>query len=183
MGILQSRQEEIISIRGIFMLGKTIQCTTQGEYRNLFCFFYSLIIFFSSYSFIYIKYITVKQQYIPYINTITPTIVPTYSRILSTIEKVLQNLVTGYWSIGKSLQNLVEDQERNMAQLARIGAAVDQRWYLKKYPQSSNKKSEKEDRGDKEKSEKRPKESQEEVEKEIPSNTSCQNFVCILLLI
>ena len=70
-----------------------------------------------------------------------------------------------------------------MAQLARIGAVVDQRWYLKKYPQSSNKKSEKEDRDDKEKSEKGPKESQEEVEKGIPLNTSCQNFICILLLI
>ena len=120
--------------------------------------------------------------YIPYINTITPTIVLTY-RILSAIEKALQNLVTEYQSIGKFLQNLVEGQERNMAQLAKIGAAVDWRWCLKKYSQSSNKKSKEEDKDDKKRSEKGSKKNQKEVEKGISLTISCQNFVCILLLI
>jgi len=33
-----------------------------------------------------------------------------------------------YQGVGKSLQDLVEGQERNIAQLERIGAAMEQRW-------------------------------------------------------
>ena len=58
--------------------------------------------------------------------------VPIYGRVLSTIKKALCNLVQKYWCIGKSLQDLVEGQERNTAQLARTGAAVDQKYCLKK---------------------------------------------------
>ena len=39
--------------------------------------------------------------------------IPTYNRILSAIEKVLQELVEKYWGIRKSFWNLVEDQKRN----------------------------------------------------------------------
>ena len=52
----------------------------------------------------------------------------TYSRVLSIVEKVLQDIVKEYKSIEKSLQNIMEDQNRNIAQLVRIGAVVEQRW-------------------------------------------------------
>jgi len=48
--------------------------------------------------------------------------IPAYGRVLSAIEKAL---IEEYWSIRKSLQNLVEGQKRNIAQLARIGTVVD----------------------------------------------------------
>ena len=56
--------------------------------------------------------------------------IPTYGRVLSVIEKALQKLVEEYWGIGKSLWDLVESQERNTAQLERIGATMEQRWGL-----------------------------------------------------
>jgi len=43
--------------------------------------------------------------------------IPTYGGVLSAIEKALRELVKKYWGVGKSLWNLVEGQERNMAQL------------------------------------------------------------------
>ena len=58
----------------------------------------------------------------------TPAMIPTYGGVLSAIEKALQELVEEYRGVGKSLQDLVEGQERNMAQLERIGAAMEQRW-------------------------------------------------------
>ena len=57
--------------------------------------------------------------------------IPIYSIVLSVIEKVLWDFVEEYWSIKKSLQNLMEGQKRNTAQLVRIRATVDQRWGLK----------------------------------------------------
>jgi len=54
--------------------------------------------------------------------------ISTYGRVLSAIEKALWELVEEYQEVGKSLQDLVEDQERNTAQLERIGAAIEQRW-------------------------------------------------------
>jgi len=57
--------------------------------------------------------------------------IPIYSIVLSAIEKALWDFVEEYWSIKKSLQNLVEGQKRNTAQLVRIRATVDQRWGLK----------------------------------------------------
>jgi len=53
--------------------------------------------------------------------------IPTYGRVLSAIEKALRELVEEYRGVGKSLQDLVEGQERNMAQLERIGAVMEQR--------------------------------------------------------
>ena len=50
--------------------------------------------------------------------------IPTYGGVLSTIKKVLQELVEEYWGVGKSLWDLVEGQERNTAQLERIGATM-----------------------------------------------------------
>ena len=58
----------------------------------------------------------------------TPAMIPTYGGVLSAIERALQELVEEYRGVGKSLQDLVEGQERNMAQLERIGAAMEQRW-------------------------------------------------------
>jgi len=44
------------------------------------------------------------------------------------MEKALRELVEEYRGVRKSLRDLVEGQERNMAQLERIGAAMEQRW-------------------------------------------------------
>jgi len=41
--------------------------------------------------------------------------IPTYGKVLNAIEKAFQNLIKEYWGIGKSLQDLVEDQKRNIA--------------------------------------------------------------------
>ena len=103
--------------------------------------------------------------------------ITTYDRVLNVIEKALQNFITEYWGIRKSLQNLVEGQEKNMAQLARIGAMVDQRQSLKEDLQSRDKESDKEDGDNKKRSEEGPKESQEEVEERTLLSTSCQNIV------
>jgi len=54
--------------------------------------------------------------------------IPTYGGVLSTIEKALRELVEEYQGVGKSLQDLVEGQKRNTAQLERIGATMEQRW-------------------------------------------------------
>ena len=48
--------------------------------------------------------------------------IPTYGRVLSTIEKALQELVEKYQGIRRSLQDLVEEY-----QLTRIGAVMEQR--------------------------------------------------------
>jgi len=53
-------------------------------------------------------------------------------RVLSAIEKAFQELVEKYQGVGKSLQDLVEGQERNTAQLKRIGAMMEQRWGLER---------------------------------------------------
>ena len=53
--------------------------------------------------------------------------IPTYGRVLSAIEKAFQELVKEYWGVGKSLWDLVEGQERNTAQLERIGAMMEWR--------------------------------------------------------
>ena len=54
--------------------------------------------------------------------------IPTYSGVLSAIEKALRELVEEYRGVGKSLWDLVEGQERNMAQMERIGAVMERRW-------------------------------------------------------
>ena len=54
--------------------------------------------------------------------------IPTYGRVLSTIEKALRKLVEEYRGVRKSLWDLVEGQERNTTQLERIGATIERRW-------------------------------------------------------
>jgi len=56
--------------------------------------------------------------------------IPTYSGVLSAIEKVLRELVEEYQGVRKSLWDLVKGQERNTAQLERIGTAMEWRWGL-----------------------------------------------------
>jgi len=56
--------------------------------------------------------------------------IPTYGRVLSAIEKALWELMEEYQGVKKSLQDLVEGQERNMVQLESIGAAIEWRWSL-----------------------------------------------------
>ena len=86
---------------------------------------------------------------------------PTYGGVLSDIEKALRELVEEYRGVGKSLRDLVEGQERNTAQLERIGAAMEQRWGSEE--ESGN--------GDEEEgSEDGPRESQEGG---TPSSASC----------
>jgi len=90
--------------------------------------------------------------------------IPTYGGVLSAIEKALRELVEEYQGVGKSLRDLVEGQERNTAQLERIGAAMEQRW-------GSEGESGKEESGDDtEGSEDGPGESQEGG---TPSSASC----------
>jgi len=82
--------------------------------------------------------------------------IPTYGGVPSAIEKAFWELVEKYQGVGKSLQNLVEDKERNMAQLERIGAMMEWKWGLEG-------ESGKEENGDEEEgSEDGPGESQEE---------------------
>jgi len=90
--------------------------------------------------------------------------IPTYSRVLSAIKKALRELVEEYRRVRKSLRNLVEGQERNIAQLERIGAVMEQRWSLE--GEVGKEKS----RDNMEGSEDGPRESQEE---RTPSSTSC----------
>jgi len=54
--------------------------------------------------------------------------IPTYGGVLSAIKKALWELVKEYQGVRKSLWDLVEGQERNTAQLERIGPTMDQRW-------------------------------------------------------
>ena len=79
--------------------------------------------------------------------------IPTYGGVLSAIEKALRELVEEYQGVRKSLQDLVESQERNMAQLERIGAVMEQRW-------GSEEESRKENRDEEEGSKDGPGESQ-----------------------
>ena len=68
-----------------------------------------------------------------------------------------------YRGVGKSLWDLVEGQERNTAQLERIGAVLEQRWGLEE-------ESKKENRDEEEGSKDGPGESQEGG---TPSSASC----------
>jgi len=72
--------------------------------------------------------------------------------------------VEEYQEVGKSLWDLVEGQGRNMAQLKRIGATMEQRWGLEGAVGKE------ESRNDKEGSKNGPGENQEE---RTPSSASC----------
>ena len=90
--------------------------------------------------------------------------ISTYGGVLSAIEKALQELMEEYRGVRKSLRDLVEGQERNTAQLERIGAAMEWRWGLE------GESGKEEDGDDVEGSEDGPGESQEEG---TLSSTSC----------
>ena len=51
--------------------------------------------------------------------------ISTYNRVLSAIKKALWELVEEYQGVRKFLQDLVESQKRNIAQLERIGAMIE----------------------------------------------------------
>ena len=89
--------------------------------------------------------------------------IPTDGGVLCAIEKTLRELMEEYRGVGKSLRDLVEGQERNTAQLERIGAAMEQRW-------GSEEESGKENGDEEEGSEDGPGESQEGG---TPSSASC----------
>ena len=54
--------------------------------------------------------------------------IPTYGGVLSAIKKALRELVEEYRGVRKSQRDLVESQEKNTAQLERIGAMMKRRW-------------------------------------------------------
>ena len=122
---------------------------------------YTYLLFFNNFllhscSLAYARYIALKQWCVPHTNTNTLAMIPTYGRVLSAIKKALWELVEEYWGVGKSFRDLVEGQERNMAQLERIGATMERRWSLEGEVR-------KEENGDEEEgSEDGPGESQEE---------------------
>ena len=89
--------------------------------------------------------------------------IPTYSGVLSAIEKALWELVEEYWEVGKSLRDLVESQKRNTAQLERIGVTMEWRW------SSEEEVRKEESRDDMEGSEDGPEESQEGGLYHLPS--------------
>ena len=79
-------------------------CTRQScpvhNSRWVWKFFISIIfvnlLHLYSCSLVYAGYIALKQQYISHTNTNSLAIIPTYSGILSAIEKVLQDLIKEY---------------------------------------------------------------------------------------
>ena len=93
-------------------------------YLLLLFFFHN---FLYSQSLTYARCITLKQQYIPHTPTIIPAMISTYNGVLSAIKKALQELVEEYQGVRKFLWDLVEGQERNTAQLERIGAMMKRR--------------------------------------------------------
>ena len=151
----QLRWGVLTPVRGMCVPGRTAWCTPQGEYFVIILIF---IIFLNnfllhSHSLAYARCIALKQRCVPHTPTNTPAMIPTYGGVLSAIEKVLWELVEEYRGVRKSLWDLVEGQERNMAQLERIGAAMERRW-------GSEEESRKESRDEEEGSEDGPGESQ-----------------------
>jgi len=51
--------------------------------------------------------------------------IPTYGGVLSAFLIILRELIEKYQGVGRSLQDLVESQDRNTAQLERIGATME----------------------------------------------------------
>ena len=98
-------------------------------YYTYYYYFNNFLLY--SHSLACARCITLKQQYIPYTPTMTLAMIPTYGGVLSAIEEALRELIAEYRGVGKSLQDLVEDQERNTAQLERIGAVMEQRCVIR----------------------------------------------------
>ena len=86
------------------MPGRTAWCTSQGEYLVIILIIYFFNDFLlHSRSLACAGCIALKQQYVPHTPTITLAMIPTYSRVLSAIEKVLQEFMEEYRGVGKSL--------------------------------------------------------------------------------
>ena len=113
-------------VRGVWVLGRIVWCILL--YLLLLLLFNNFLL--HSQFFTYAGYITLKQQCVSHNNTNTLAIIPTYSGVLSAIEKALWELVGEYQGVGKSLWDLIESQKKNMAQLERIGATMEQKWSL-----------------------------------------------------
>ena len=88
----------------------------------LFLLFFNNFLFHSQ-SLICARCITLKQQCVPYTNTNTLAMIPTYGGVLSAIEKILRKIVKKYREVGKSLWDLVEGQKR-------IETAMEWKWGL-----------------------------------------------------
>ena len=104
----------LTSVRGVCALGRTAWYTPQGEYFVVILIFIIIIIIifnnfpFHSCSLACVRYIVLKQWYVPHTNTNTPAMIPTYGGVLSAIEKALRELVEEYQGVRKSLWDLVE---------------------------------------------------------------------------
>ena len=92
-------------------------------YYTYYYYFNNLLL--HSHSLACARCIALKQRCVPHTNTNTLAMIPTYGGVLSAIEEALRELVAEYREARKSLRDLVEDQERNTAQLERIGAAME----------------------------------------------------------
>ena len=71
--------------------------------KILFCFIFFTNILLYSQFLTCTRCIAVKQQCVFYTNTNTQAMIPTYGRVLSTIEKALWELVEEYQGAGRSL--------------------------------------------------------------------------------
>lgn len=101
--------------------------------------------------------------------------IPIYSQVISAIKKVHQNLMEEYQGIGKFLQDLVEGQEKNIAQFSLIRAMVKQMQCFKE-DILDNDEENKEDGDNEEGFE----ESQREVEERTLLSTFYQNRILFL---
>ena len=110
-------------MRDVWVLGRIARCTNQDKYFSIIITNFLLILY--NHSLACARYIALKQQYKPHINTNSSAIIPTYNGVLSAIKKALQELMEEYQGVSKSLQDLVEGQEQNMAQLERIGVVME----------------------------------------------------------
>ena len=78
------------------MPGRIAWYISQGEYFYIIMIVFLIIFFFYSQSPIYTRCIVLKQQCVPHTNTNILAMIPTYGRVLSTIEKALWKLVEEY---------------------------------------------------------------------------------------
>ena len=103
-------------MRSVCAPDRTVWCTPQGEYLTIILIIFFLYNFLlHSRSLAYAGCIALKQWCVPHTNTNTLAMIPTYSKVLSAIEKALWELMEEYRGVRESLRDLVEGQERNTA--------------------------------------------------------------------
>ena len=76
-------------------------------YYTYYCYYFNNFLLHSR-SLACARCIVLKQWCIPYTNTNTLAMIPTYGGVLSAIEKALRELVEEYRGVRKSLRDLVE---------------------------------------------------------------------------